>query len=46
MVVDTVLNFKNNQNPNDLIYEELKVSWENNDQKLRFLILLRIGKML
>ncbi len=36
---------KNNQNPIDLIYEDLKVSWGNNDQKVTFPLLLRIGKL-
>ncbi|MCI9844927.1 class I SAM-dependent methyltransferase [Flavobacterium pectinovorum] len=36
---------KNNQNPIDLIYDELKLSWENNDKKVTFPLLLRIGKL-
>lgn len=35
---------KNNQNPVDLIYDELKLSWENNDKKVTFPLLLRIGR--
>ncbi|WP_316634120.1 class I SAM-dependent methyltransferase [uncultured Flavobacterium sp.] len=36
---------KNNQNPIDLIYDDLKASWQNNDQKVTFPLLLRIGKL-
>lgn len=36
---------KNNQNPIDLIYENLKISWQKNDQKVTFPLLLRIGKI-
>ena len=36
---------KNKQNPIDLIYDDLKVSWEKNDQKVTFPLLLRIGKL-
>lgn len=36
---------KNNQNPIDLIYDDLKLSWENNDKKVVFPLLLRIGKL-
>lgn len=36
---------KNNQNPIDLIYDDLKVSWQKNDQKVIFPLLLRIGKL-
>lgn len=36
---------KNNKNPIDLIYDDLKVSWEKNDQKVIFPLLLRIGKL-
>lgn len=36
---------KNNKNPIDLIYNDLKVSWQNNDQKVIFPLLLRIGKL-
>jgi ubiquinone/menaquinone biosynthesis C-methylase UbiE len=36
---------KNKQNPIDLIYNDLKVSWEKNDQKVTFPLLLRIGKL-
>jgi ubiquinone/menaquinone biosynthesis C-methylase UbiE len=36
---------KNNQNPVDLIYDELKASWDKNDQKVTFPLLLRIGKI-
>jgi len=34
---------KNNQNPIDLIYNDLKESWEMNDKKVYFPLLLRIG---
>lgn len=36
---------KNNQNPIDLIYDDLKVSWQKNDHKVTFPLLLRIGKL-
>lgn len=36
---------KNNRNPIDLIYDKLKFSWENNDKKVIFPLLLRIGKL-
>jgi ubiquinone/menaquinone biosynthesis C-methylase UbiE len=36
---------KNNQNPIDLIRGELKSSWEENDKKVTFPLLLRIGKL-
>lgn len=36
---------KNNKNPLDLIYDELKVSWQKNDKKVTFPLLLRIGKL-
>ena len=36
---------KNKQNPIDLIYDDLKVSWQKNDQKVTFPLLLRIGKL-
>lgn len=36
---------KNNKNPIDLIYDDLKVSWQKNDQKVIFPLLLRIGKL-
>jgi ubiquinone/menaquinone biosynthesis C-methylase UbiE len=36
---------KNNQNPLDLIYDELEVSWQKNDKKVIFPLLLRIGKL-
>jgi ubiquinone/menaquinone biosynthesis C-methylase UbiE len=36
---------KNNKNPLDLIREELKISWRNNDKKVTFPLLLRIGKL-
>ncbi|WP_163411171.1 class I SAM-dependent methyltransferase [Flavobacterium ajazii] len=36
---------KNNQNPIDLIYDELKFSWGNNDKKVKFPLLLRIGML-
>lgn len=36
---------KNNKNPIDLIYDDLKVSWKKNDQKVIFPLLLRIGKL-
>ena len=36
---------KNNQNPIDLIYDDLKVSWQKNDKKVIFPLLLRIGKL-
>lgn len=36
---------KNNQNPIDLIRDELKSSWEQNDKKVTFPLLLRIGKL-
>lgn len=35
---------KKNQNPIDLIYDELKASWQKNDKKVKFPLLLRIGK--
>lgn len=35
---------KNNKNPVDLIYDELKYSWEKGDRKVTFPLLLRIGK--
>ena len=34
-----------NQNPIDLIREELETSWNNNDKKVTFPMLLRIGKL-
>jgi ubiquinone/menaquinone biosynthesis C-methylase UbiE len=36
---------KNNQNPIDLIYEDLKASWQKNNHKVTFPLLLRIGKL-
>lgn len=36
---------KNKQNPIDLIYDDLKVSWQKNDKKVTFPLLLRIGKL-
>lgn len=36
---------KNNENPIDLIYDELRISWEKNDHKVTFPLLLRIGKL-
>ncbi|MEL1255523.1 class I SAM-dependent methyltransferase [Flavobacterium sp. DGU38] len=36
---------KNNQNPIDLIYDELKFSWGNSDKKVTFPLLLRIGRL-
>ncbi|HTG66159.1 MAG TPA: class I SAM-dependent methyltransferase [Flavobacterium sp.] len=36
---------KNNQNPIDLIRDELKTSWEKNNKKVCFPLLLRIGKL-
>lgn len=36
---------KNNNNPVDLIREELKISWQNNDGKVTFPLLFRIGKL-
>ena len=36
---------KNNKNPLDLIYDELKISWQKNDKKVTFPLLLRIGKL-
>jgi ubiquinone/menaquinone biosynthesis C-methylase UbiE len=36
---------KNNQNPLDLIYDDLKVSWQKSDKKVTFPLLLRIGKL-
>jgi len=36
---------KNNQNPIDLIYNDLKVLWQKNDKKVIFPLLLRIGKL-
>jgi ubiquinone/menaquinone biosynthesis C-methylase UbiE len=36
---------KNNKNPIDLIYDDLKKSWQKNDQKVTFPLLLRIGKL-
>ena len=36
---------KNKQNPIDLIYDDLKVSWQKNDKKVVFPLLLRIGKL-
>jgi len=35
---------KNHQNPVGLIYEDLKQSWARNDRKVKFPLLLRIGK--
>lgn len=35
---------KKNQNPIDMIYDELKASWQKNDKKVKFPLLLRIGK--
>jgi ubiquinone/menaquinone biosynthesis C-methylase UbiE len=35
----------NNQNPIDLIRDELRISWEKNDKKAVFPMLLRIGKL-
>lgn len=34
-----------NQNPIDLIREELEASWESNDKKVTFPMLLRVGKL-
>ena len=36
---------KNNINPLDLIYDALKMSWQKNDKKVTFPLLLRIGKL-
>jgi ubiquinone/menaquinone biosynthesis C-methylase UbiE len=36
---------KNNNNPLDLIRDRLKISWEENDKKVTFPMLLRIGKL-
>lgn len=36
---------KINQNPIDLIYDDLKDSWEKNNPKVTFPLLLRIGKL-
>ena len=36
---------KKKQNPIDLIYDDLKVSWQKNDKKVVFPLLLRIGKL-
>ncbi|MFV8393118.1 class I SAM-dependent methyltransferase [Flavobacterium sp. LB2P6] len=36
---------KNNKNPLDLISNELKISWQKNDKKVTFPLLLRIGKL-
>ncbi|WP_035673425.1 class I SAM-dependent methyltransferase [Flavobacterium sp. 83] len=36
---------KKNKNPLDLIYDELKISWQKNDKKVVFPWLLRIGKV-
>ena len=36
---------KNNLNPIDLIHNDLKSSWEKNDKKVTFPLLLRIGKL-
>ncbi|HEX8562894.1 MAG TPA: class I SAM-dependent methyltransferase [Flavobacterium sp.] len=36
---------KNNENPLDLIREELRESWERNNKKVTFPLLLRIGKI-
>lgn len=36
---------KNKSNPIDLIYDDLKKSWETSDKKVTFPLLLRIGKM-
>lgn len=35
----------NNQNPIDLIHDDLKISWEKGDKKVIFPLLLRIGKL-
>ena len=35
----------NNRNPIDLIHDELKASWEISDRKVKFPLLLRIGKL-
>lgn len=35
----------NNENPIDLVYDELKVSWEKGDKKVSFSMFLRIGKL-
>ena len=36
---------KNNKSPLDLIYEDLKKSWKQNNQKVTFPLLLRMGKL-
>ncbi|MGO4771916.1 class I SAM-dependent methyltransferase [Flavobacterium sp. W22_SRS_FK3] len=36
---------KNNQNPINLIYDDLKATWQRNDHKVTFPLLLRIGKL-
>ena len=36
---------KNNKNPIDLIYDELKLSWENSSKRVHFPLLLRVGKL-
>jgi hypothetical protein len=36
---------KNGQDPVDLIRDDLKNSWENNDKKVTFPLLLRIGTL-
>lgn len=36
---------KNGKDPVDLIHSDLKTSWDNNDKKVTFPLLLRIGKL-
>lgn len=36
---------KNKKNPIDLIYDDLKKSWQKNDHQVTFPLLLRIGKL-
>ncbi len=35
----------NNENPIDLVYDELKASWEKGDKKVAFPMFLRVGKL-
>jgi len=35
---------KNNLNPLEITYDELKIYWQKNDRKVTFPMLLRIGK--
>jgi len=36
---------KNNSNPIDIVYDDLKESWEQSDKKVTFPLLLRLGKL-